>query len=285
MDCETIPEECTTGGPETWDLGERAVRGYVGRLTELGHKVTLFPVARLAEVQADLFAEMREAGADIGMHLHPQTTDLGFDEHLGQLAADQQRELIFSCRDRIAEATGEIPVSFRSGCLSISDDTYPLLADAGFIADSSPVPGREMPDLSACWAGAEPFAHRASATDHRAEGDLPLMVFPIAANLEMARTATEVPRCNQHLRLERPGILRWAPGLIDAHVRAQIERDVFLHSLVVMTHNTREYDVSEESARVALEAVSEAIAHTAETTGLRLQTVTLAELAQMALAE
>lgn len=279
MDCETIDEESPTGGPESWALSARAMRGYVERLAEIGHRATLLLIPRAAESQPEVLAELRDAGADLGMHMHPQTADLGIDSYLGELSRDEQLALLGQGRDRIAQALGAPPVSFRAGNFSGSDDTHPVLAELGFIADSTPLPGRVMPDLAAVWPGAEPFVHRACATSRLQAGDLPLLVCPTAVDLTCAAGEGEPPLEAPHLRLERPGILEWGPPLLEAHLRRQVELAVPIKSLVVMTHNTREYADPAEPARQALDGIAEAISEEAARLGLEVRAVTLAELA------
>lgn len=281
MDCEPIDAEVCTGGPEDWALSERAMRGYVDALADRGHRATLFVIPRTAEVQADVLADLREAGAEIGMHMHPQTTDYGVDAHLGALPADRQRDLLESGRDRIAAALGEAPRAFRPGCFSASDDTFAILADLGFTHGSVSLPGRWLPDFAARWTDAVPFAHWAAAEDRLSEGALPFLEMPTAVDLrEVAGPKTEAGDATQ-LRLERPGIEDWGPDLIRRHLRAQIDEDWWLKSLVVMTHNTREYGDPDEPARQALEAVADAIEAAADEAGLKVVPATLAEVRAM----
>jgi len=270
MDCEPIAAEVCTGGPADWALSERAMRGYVGALAERGHRATLFAIPRTTEVQAEAFADLREQGAEIGMHMHPQTTDYGIDAHLGELSATRQRLLLESGRGRVADALGEAPRAFRPGCFSASEDTFSILADLGFTHGSVSLPGRVLPDVSAHWAGAQPFAHRAPGTD--------FLELPTAVDLsEVAGPAGGTGDATQ-LRLERPGIEEWGPDLIRRHLQAQIDEDWWLKSLVVMTHNTREYGDPDEPARRALEAVADAIDEAADEAGLSIVPATLAEV-------
>ena len=285
MDCEDLDQESPTGGPAAWELSARAMTGYVQTLTERGHAVTLFLIPRVAEVQAGLLADLRDAGADMGMHMHPQNRDIGIDDYLGRLSRQDEEQLLRAGRDRITGALGEAPVSFRAGNFSGSDDTHPVLASLGFVADSTPLPGRVMPDLGAQWHGAEPFAHRASATDRLSAGELPLLVCPTAVDLRDVSAEGAVPREARHLRLERPGICEWGPEIVAAHLGRQVELDLPLKSLVVMTHNVRDYADSAEPAREGLEAVLAAVQAVSADLGLAVRGITLAELARVALAE
>lgn len=279
MDCETIQVESpVTGGPADWGLAERAIRGYVETLAARGQRVTLFLIPRLAEAQAAVVRDMAEQGAELGVHLHPQTTDLGYAEHLGQLPAGTQRELIRSARDRVADAVGAVPRAFRPGCISASDATYSILSEEGFTHGSVSLPGRHRPDLGADWAGADPFAHFASANNRLAAGDLPFLELPIAADPDDFAGPPQGLGDARHIRLERDGICDWGPTLIAAHLRRQIADGVPLKTLVLMTHNTREYGSLYEPARQGLEAVLAAIDRIAPDLGLDPQPATLSEI-------
>ena len=278
MDCETIGEECVTGGPQNWELSERAMRGYVRALADREHRVTLFLIPRLAEAQAHVVLDLAQAGADLGMHMHPQTVDLGYDRHLGQLSPQEQRELLGAGRDRIAEALGTAPTSFRPGCFSATDETFAILVELGFTQGSVSLPGRTLPELAAVWKGAEPFTHRASAESRLTAGALPFLELPTAVDLRDVNGPEQEPGDARHLRLEREGILEWGPDLIRRHVARQVELDWWLKSVVVMTHNTREYRDPDEPARRALEGIADAIEVAAVEFGLRVQPVTLTEM-------
>lgn len=278
MDCESIDEESPTGGPDGWDLSERAMRGYVAALAERGHRVTLFLIPRLAEVQADVLLGLRDAGAELGMHLHPQTTDLGYDRHLGELPAGEQYRLLRSGRDRIQAAVRETPTSFRPGCFSATDETFPALVRLGFTQGSVSLPGRVLPDLAAVWSNAVPFAHWASRQSRLEAGSLPFLELPVtAAPGDFAGPAAGTGDV-RHLRLERDGILDWGPDLIRRNVALQVQRDVQLKSLVVMTHNTRDYGDPQEPARRSLEGIADAIEQAAQEADLRVKAATLSEI-------
>lgn len=149
MDCEIIAEEVPSGGPVDWDQSERAMRGYVDALAARGHRATLFLIPRLAEKQPEIVLELGAAGADLGMHMHPETIDYGHDHHLGQLSPAIQEILLRTGRDRVAEALGQAPTSFRPGCFSASDHTLPILWELGFTQGSVSLPGRASPQTSA----------------------------------------------------------------------------------------------------------------------------------------
>lgn len=278
MDCETVAEESPMGGPKDWGLSERAMRGYVEALAARGHRVTLFLIPRLAEAQADVVKQLGEAGAELGMHMHPQTSDLGHDRHLGEFAADEQRELLRAGRERIEAAVGEAPTSFRPGCFSATDETFGLLAELGFTQGSVSLPGRALPDYAAVWKRAAPFAHWASEVSRLAAGKLPFLELPTATDLRDLNGPEKAPGDARHLRLEREGILEWGPDLIRRHLARQVELEWWLKSLVVMTHNTREYGDPADQYRRNLEGVADAIEDAAGKAGLTVRAATLAEI-------
>lgn len=278
MDCETFDEESPTGGPAGWELSEGAMRGYVEALADRGQRSTLFLIPRLAEAQAELLVELREAGAELGMHMHPQTADFGYDRYLGQFPRDEQREILRAGRDRIQAAVGEPPVSFRPGNFSASDDTFGLLVELGFTQGSVSLPGRVLPDFAAVWAGAEPFAHWASASDRLRAGGLDFLELPCAAELRELDGPPGGSGDVRHLRLEREGFREWAPDLMERHLARQVEMEWWLKSLVVMTHNTRDYGDPDEPCRRNLEGLADAIERAAARAGLTVRPATLAEI-------
>jgi hypothetical protein len=274
MDCETVREEAgAPGGPESWELAERAMRGYVERLVARGHRTTLFLIPRLAEGLPDVVRELGAAGADLGLHMHPQTTDLGYDQHLGQLPADTQHLLLQQGRDRVAAVTGEAPTSYRSGCFSGTWETFPILLDLGFTQGSVMLPGRNSPGVGAVWVNDVPFAHWRQG--RAGQGFLDL---PTAAALDQTGPHREAPCDPRHLRLELEGIADWGPALIRDYVRWQVEHDWWLKSVVVMTHDTRCYDDPADPYRRNLELIADAIEATAAELGLVLAPATLAEV-------
>ncbi len=263
MDCETVQEESqATGGSADWATAERAMRGYVERLVERGQRVTLFLVPRLAEALPEVVRDLIAAGAEPGLHIHPQTTDLGYDAHLGQLPLETQRLLLQQGRDRVAAVAGRAPTSFRSGCISESWEIFPMLLELGFTQGSTTLPGRNLPSVAAVCVNDTPFANwREGGFGRR------FLELPVGVALDEVGPHREAPCSPRHLRLEYEGIADWGPGLIREYVRRQVELGWWLKSLGVMTHNTRCYDDPAEPARRNLELIADAIEATAEEFG------------------
>lgn len=273
MDCETLKEHSpVTGGPETWEFAARSMRGFVESLAARGHSATLFLIPHLAEGLPEVVRELGTAGADLGLHMHPQTTDLGYDRHLGQLPAETQRTLLEQGRDRVAAVIGHAPTSFRPGCFSGTWETFPILLDIGFTQSSVMLPGRNSPAVGAVWVNETPFAHwREGRPGQR------LLEIPTAAALDRIGPGHEAPSEPAHLRLERDGIADFGPGLIRDYVRYQVEHDWWLKSVVVMTHDTRAYDDPQDPYRRNLELIADAIEAAAEEFGLQMTPATLAD--------
>lgn len=274
MDCETVQaESAATGGPATWDLAEHSMRGYVGSLAARGHRATLFLIPRLAEGLSEVVRELGAAGADLGLHLHPQTSDLGYDCHFSQLPSPTQRRLLQQGRDRVTAVTGQPPTSFRPGCFSGTWETFGLLRELGFTQGSVMLPGRNSPAVGAVWVNETPFAQL-----RHGPGQQPFLEMPTAAALTQIGPHREAPCDPDHLRLEREGLADWGPGLVQDYVRYQVEHDWWLKSVVVMTHDTRRYDDPADPYRHNLELIAEAIEAAAGEHSLELTPATLADV-------
>jgi peptidoglycan/xylan/chitin deacetylase (PgdA/CDA1 family) len=250
----------------------------VEALAALGHRATLFLIPQLAEEQAKLVKGLERDGAELGMHVHPANTDLGFPGQVGQLPPEEQHEVLRISRDRIAQALGAPPIGYRSGCFSASDATFGILADLGFTHGSVSLPGRNLPDIAAEWPGAAPFAHWAARGDRLSAGDLPFLEAPTAMDLrDVERDPSEIGDA-RHLRIEREGILDWGPSLIRHYISRQNHTGQDPKTLVVMTHNTREYADPDDPMRRTVEHLATTIEECAEEAGLQLAPVTLAQL-------
>ena len=106
---------------------------------------------------------------------------------------------------------------------------------------------------------------------------------PTAAALDQVGPHREAPCDPNHLRLEREGIAEWGPGLIREYIRYQVEHDWWLKSVVVMTHDTRNYDDPTDEYRRNLELIADAIEATADEFSLQVAPATLAEVRRGAL--
>ncbi|MBU7004984.1 MAG: polysaccharide deacetylase family protein, partial [Theionarchaea archaeon] len=160
MDCERIASESPPGGPETWELSERAISGYCDFLLESDLYPTLFIVPECAKKHRPLFGTLSRKGVELGLHLHPQSFDKHqYCKYLGEYERDDQLRIIGESRREFTRALGAEPKSFRSGNFSANDDTFPVLDSLGFLQGSVSDPGRNAPGFAATWMGACPDPH------------------------------------------------------------------------------------------------------------------------------
>lgn len=99
---------------------------------------TVYATYRVATEQPDL-VQLLSDNHEIGIHVHPK--EFGHEEDdLGALPADQQRELIRTTREAVAEAIGRDTDelgSFRAGRHKASPTTLSVLNDLRFNLDAS----------------------------------------------------------------------------------------------------------------------------------------------------
>ena len=148
-----------------------------------GYPVTLFAHPEVAVAQPGLLLELQEAGACLGMHLHPyKFDDARYPRDLGYFTAEQQTDLISSASKVWSDALGQHPRYFRGGVFSANDATFGVLAELGFHGGSVSCPGRVLPEAMAIWAGAELYPHRANLSFRQIEGDSDFVEVPISVD-------------------------------------------------------------------------------------------------------
>jgi hypothetical protein len=278
MDCEQINERASQGGPVTWELGERAIRGYCETLLEHNLGATLFVVPQAAMRYRALLIELAGNGIELGLHYHPQ--DHGYADFLGAYTAEEQARLVGEAIDEWSQALGQAPLIFRPGNVSANDATFPVLVQLGFLAGSVSVPLRNFVEVRANWVGAPFDPHWAHQANRLLPGSLPFLEVPITVDWESIMWGGRTPL---ELRIE----------MVDARahgftVRKVVERQLKAGQppvLVPMTHNIFAYDDPSEFRRQVLEGVMAEIQHTAERHRLKLRPVTLLQLRTMMLHE
>ena len=238
MDCERIASESPPGGPETWELSERAIEAYTRTLIDAGFPPTLFCVPECGVRHADLLRDLRSAGADLGMHSHPQSfLDGRYDRYLAEYDRNEQREILAAGLEVLTSAFGDAPTSFRSGNLSASDGTYGLLVELGFTQGSNSLPGRDAPEFAANWVGAVRHPHWANARDRLVPGDLPFFELPITIH----PTETTPGGGPLELRIEFGSFDEWHRPIIEAALDDMISSEAPFQTLCIFTHNFHDY--------------------------------------------
>lgn len=145
--------------------------------------------------------------------------------------------------------------------------------DLGFTQGSVMLPGRNSPKVGAVWANEVPFAQWREGKSGARFLEMPTTSLPSEVGPHR-----EAPCDPAHLRLERDGITEWGAEVIRESVRLQVERDWWLKSIVVMTHDTRCYDDPHDPFRRNLEFIVETIGAVADEFSLQVAPVTLAEM-------
>ena len=111
MDCERIAAESPPGGPASWSLSERAIRGYCETLGRRGFRPTLSMVPECAARHAAWRGDLARQRVELGLHIHPQSLgDHHHDRYLGAYAAKEQAEIVGWVAGMMAQATSTHPV-------------------------------------------------------------------------------------------------------------------------------------------------------------------------------
>lgn len=253
MDCERIQAESPPGGPATWGLSERAIRGYCERLIDCGMPPTLFLTPECAARHAKMIRALGDAGAQLGLHVHPESfLDGRWDKPIGMYNRAVQKNILKLARDMVAEAVGVIPTAFRSGNCSVNDDTFPILIELGFTHGSLSDPGRHAPNWAADWFDAYPWPYFVSSEAPGIRGDLPFVEVPTTTDRrDLKRNSSP-----QELRIER-GPFASVHGPIIEYALAEMEREKpDIRTLCIMTHNTFAYtDATEPRTQTLIDII------------------------------
>lgn len=275
MDCEPLKTgtHASATGPDTWELGERAVRGFKRIAADFGLPVSYFVHPEAALAQSRLLLELRDQGACLGLHMHPWKYSMSrhdgrrYLDHMGGLDANEQRHLVSEATALWREALGYRPIYFRPGTFSANDSTFPVLAELGFRGGSCSLPGRLMPEMRAVWTGTVPDPHRAHRSFRQVEGDLDFAEMPLSTDFSGSLDGRVGGKLHPDLRPdidweEQYGITyrTIAHNIVDQ----VIERAPAVPVINLVTHNHFDYSNPDAPAarrlRAALEAVHDACA-------------------------
>ncbi len=255
MDCERATDESLITGTVSWDMGQRAVLGLAEMLEAEGFQGTFLPTPDTAAKQASLFGQVADRGFEVGLQFHCRSfADLRYTQVLGSYDGDQQRVILSQAKDAWEQALMRPMVTYRSGFLSASDATFPILAELGVKHTSCSKAGRYRPDIGASWLGALPYAHRASATCRLESGDLDLVEVPISSH--PAERFSLRDRFDP--RDPRPDS-NFAPDayleIADAALHEMALIDPPVATFVILTHNTLDYGSTDEPRRAHMLAM------------------------------
>lgn len=282
MDVERIRSLGPMGGPDTWELGEEAVRSYCHALSEQGLRATLFVVPDTATKQGGMLQEVAgQTGAELGMHFHPQYWRDNYrspDDHefLGGYSGEEQYELLSEALSQTTEGLGQQPRAFRGGNFSANDETFGVLVRLGFTHGSVGQPGRTVTGVRAVWPGACPDVHRAHRAFRLVPGDLDFVEVPVTSDRARTDNWTGVG----DVRFEGA-----TPEQIAKAVRQEVTRQVedgeLIKHVCLFTHNVVSYFPESRIGESKYEVLVGAIEHIreiAEELDLEVRGATIAEV-------
>ncbi len=231
----TIDCEATQKAVNDAALGERAVRAFCDILLAAGLKATLYVFQADARAYPRLLRELASRGFEIGLHVHPQ--EEGYKDYCGAYTADEQRKMYSEAMERLSDALGFAPASFRTGSCSANDATFPVTAELGFPSCSHSMPGRNMPNLRSTWTRAPDWVHRPHKANRLLEGDLNLIEVPITTDPDSMLWSGGHP---QDLRVELFDAKNQR-YMIDKMIAREKARARKTRAIVVLTHNVFDY--------------------------------------------
>ncbi|HEX2037077.1 MAG TPA: hypothetical protein VHS99_23095 [Chloroflexota bacterium] len=208
---------CLPKGPATWEASARTIDAFCTTLLRAGFPPTVFVTPETAAEHAPLLEEFRAGTVDVGLLLQPPSLHHGgYRHYLGAYDGATQGKIVREALGRFEGALGYRPLSARTAMFSASDETYAVLAGAGFRHTSLSSPGRHTPKYQAAWDGAATDAHYASATSRLEPGTLPLLEVPVTTDATQRRGGIA-----PDLAIENGTLERWHAPLIDAQLARQ----------------------------------------------------------------
>ena len=287
MDCEPALFECSPlaiklsgSGPATHEAGESSIRGYVEAAEREGYPVTLFAHPEVAVAQPGLLLELQNAGACLGMHLHPyKFDDARYPRDLGAFTAEEQAELISAASGAWSNALGQHPRFFRGGVFSANDATFGVLVELGFEGGSLSCPGRVLPEAMAVWAGSELYPHRANLSFRHIEGDSDFVEVPISVD-----TSRPMEQGDRH-----EAGFEWPYVPSRKYDHRAVARNVIARSIadgaafptyVTNTHQDQDYADPAHPSSVKLQTIFRSLRESASERGIGLSGATIADMCE-----
>lgn len=256
MDCERIRSESyRNDGTSSWEMSEKAVLGLAELLQGEGMKGVFLPTPATAANQPAVYHQVRAAGHEVGMQFHCDSfRDGRYREVLGSYGYAQQQQILTEAKDDWEQALGLPLVTYRSGYLSASDSTFPIVADLGIKQTSCSKAGRYRPNIAACWLGALPYAHQASASCRLESGDLDVVEVPVTSHPGERFTLTDSfdPRDPRPDSNYPPEVYA---EIVDAALHEMALLSPKVATFVILTHNTLDYGSTEEPRRAHMLAM------------------------------
>ncbi|MBI2165241.1 MAG: polysaccharide deacetylase [Chloroflexi bacterium] len=153
------------------DYGPRVgARRLLNLLDEHGIRCTFFVPGSIAEANGELVKEIYARGHEIGNHGYVH-------EHPATLTAAQEIDILERSRAIVHRITGEAPVGYRAPGLNPSERTLRLLAERGYLYDSS------LMDADTPYVREEGGHRIVEIPTHWEWDDFPFFAFAPAANI------------------------------------------------------------------------------------------------------
>ena len=170
--------------PDLWmpvDRRQRALQTVLDLCQRHGIPATFYVTAQPAQAYAEYFPGMRDLGHEIGCH----GLTHGDEENYDRMPMDMQRDYIFRATEKLQSAL-EAPVrAFRSPRVKTSPQMLRLLAECGYMSDSS-VCSQRMDLISSNlinfnWLIAPRRPYHPHRNNAFRRGELPILEIPVSA--------------------------------------------------------------------------------------------------------
>jgi len=259
------------GGPESWEISEKAIIGFHQILSSrnLVGSFGIHPEA--AYFHSNLFTELSSEGHELHMQFHAGNfRGLEYRCYLGSYNRDEQLEILRKARDDWMRSIGFPPRTFVPGGGSLNDFTWPVVYSLGFRQAGMPIE-RNNPKCYSYTVGACPFPHHADPENRLVPGDMELFIVPISINW-----SRKVKAGHRHLDL-RPesGVpLNVHHETVDQNLKIIKLIKPPIKVIVVPTHNTQNYSDLNNPVRKTLEATIDYIIKRAKEEDLTIKPAT-----------
>ncbi len=251
MDCPPAGARAEPRGPQSWELGARAMDAFCTCLLDAGYAPTLFLTPEAAGEHDPMCDELAGAGVELALLVHPPALrGAGYKRYLGAYPREQQQEIVAEARRRFEDALGRRPQSVRSAMFSASDATFAVLWELGFRQSSLSSPGRQVRRHAAVWTDAAPDVHFVSATNRLVAGSLPLVEVPVTTDATQRRGGVA-----PDLAIENGTLERWHRPLIAGQLARQASQGVRFRALCFVTSSRVAYHDRSSRFRQTLEAL------------------------------
>lgn len=166
-----------------------------------GVRATFFLCGHDLPAQTQMVAEMVRRGHEVANH------STGHRNGFARLSPAEKRADIAATGDLIAQATGQPPVGFKSPGFSFSPDLLAVLADLGYLYDSSLLPTPYAPLLRGLYRGLSARAIDPTHFGQAVNGLAPLVPYrpdPVRPYLRARRRRAGLQRTRSSLPWEAP---------------------------------------------------------------------------------